>query len=199
MTLLRFMVWLYMTTGLYGLWSRMYRFLWECGYDDAITTFSTVKQLGEFLTVRREMWRADSWRQMFDAVSRPERVERIFCGLEEPVHGLDCDEFAIWTGAALRRSRLLGVMTEDVSNIAMLTVTWRDVTGLLGHNACLFRYKGSWVFVDYGMPRGHSDTIEGTVKLLLAEYAEKDAELITWSLHDVTKLRHIETHRGFSS
>jgi hypothetical protein len=145
------------------------------------------------------MWRADSWKQLFDAVGCAERVERIFSGLEEPDTGLDCDEFAIWAAASLRTGKMRGVLVDDVTNISFLTVTWRDAKKMQGHNACLFRLKDKWVYIDYGMPKGHAVDIEGTVKALLAEYAEGDAELITWSLHCASDLKHIETHWGFES
>jgi hypothetical protein len=199
MWLVRALIWLVFTTRLYTLWSRVYRWLYEREVmsTTALKTFETVRELGQYLNARKELWKADSWKQLFDAISSPEYAQQCFEGLVEPRSGLDCDEYAVFAANALKKSLLLGRMalTEEVSAPQMLSVMWRDGDGLNGHNVCLARIKGSWVYMDYGAPRGHSYDIRGVALAVLKEYAKPDAELLAHA-RMAPDLKLLEIKRG---
>ena len=196
----RVSAWLYLRLGLYGAWSRTYRAMFERSYDAMqLYTFSNLQEVGAYLNAKAHLWRADSWKQLFDAVSRPERTQAFFDGREVPHDGLDCDEYAIWTVNSIHRSLMQGKMAanEHVSAPRMLTVTWLEGWKPQGHNVCLVKTAAKWAYLDYGPVRGHTNAPEGVVQAVLTQYGAANAVVIGWAEHD-HNMKHLATHWGLT-
>lgn len=197
--LLRILVWVILRGGIYAGWSRVYRFLWERKYNVVkLHTYASLAELGAYLETKAKLWAADSWRQFFDAIGTPGRVQLRFEGLEPITDGLDCDDFAIWIANVVQRSLASGKLSirHQVTAPQLLTVTWLDAKGhATGHNVCLLRSAASWAYMDYGTPLGHSTTIADVAQKVMWRYAGAGAKLLVWATHD-KDLKHLQTHWG---
>ncbi len=168
--------WFYMSIGYYGAWSRLYRFFWEFKYRNL--ELSTYASYEELLAVTRKLiWTADTWQQLFDAISRPEKVEYIAkWGIEKRVG--DCDEFAIYNVATLNKSLREGKFIGDfeLEGALLMSVMWMDKDGNYGgHNVALLlkdlEYSQGYAYMDYGMPSATKNTVREVVQLVLDRYA----------------------------
>ena len=64
---------LFVSSGLYGLWSHIYRTIWEHKYSHI--TLPIVESVEELAAIAAKMeWTADGWKHLRDAVSSPEAV-----------------------------------------------------------------------------------------------------------------------------
>jgi hypothetical protein len=177
---------LYLSSGLYGLWSRIYRTLFEYRYRNLqLTTYERYEDL--VAAVRKLIWKADSWQQLWDAISRPQRVEYVLNWQVDKRVG-DCDEFAIYEVATLNKSLKEGVFIGDfdLEWAALLTVTWVDKAGKYGgHNVCLLikdlEYSSGYAYMDYGMPSRTRNTIREVVIDVLNRYAP-EGDLLMWGV-----------------
>jgi hypothetical protein len=179
---------LYLSLGIYGLWSRLYRAVAEWRYRNLeISTYDSYESL--VAAVRKLIWKADSWEQLWDAVSLPQRVEYVLNWQADKRVG-DCDEFAIYQVAALNKSLKTGkfIGDFDLEWAAMLTVTWVDKDGKYGgHNVCLLvkdlEYSSGYAYMDYGMPSKTRNTIREVVIDVLNRYAPA-GDLLIWGVSD---------------
>lgn len=183
-----FCVYWWLKLGAYRIKSNIYRTLFERKYAKIeILPFTHLSQLPEFVK-RGSLWRSDSWKQLFDAVSSPQYAQQVFSGKEPvPEHGLDCDEHAIFLVAAIKKSLELGRLTDKVKQPFFLTVTWfEDGWKPNGHNVCLFEMEdGKFYFMDYSEPNGGWDTIQDLVNAIRARYCSaKTVDSLCWCVSD---------------
>jgi hypothetical protein len=66
-------VYLYLASGLARLWFKIYQWLWERNKLVKIQRFKDLEAL--ILLVKTLKWRADSWRELGDAISSPEAIQ----------------------------------------------------------------------------------------------------------------------------
>jgi len=191
-----FFAYWYLRLRIYKYWSLVYRRIYESQYDGVpIAVYPDLQALATFVAGQR--WEKDSWRELFDAVSSPNKVQARWLG-EEAVGGNDCDEFAIYLTAAIRKSLAYGRMQDDgVKQTYFFTVTWFEPgKGLLGkprgHNVCLLEYPSQgrpsrWAFMDYGMPSQLRDTIGEVVHDVREMYSEGAPYWpLVWAVSDLS-------------
>ena len=71
--LIRWIMFLYLKSGLARRWYKIYQFVWERGKKSELRRFAA---LGDMVKYMRDMkWRADSWRELGDAINSPEAVQ----------------------------------------------------------------------------------------------------------------------------
>lgn len=184
---MKFLSYVFLRLGLYRLKSRLYRFLFERKYRDVpVRPVSTLIEIGRRLGPK--WWRADNWRQLWDAVSYPGRVQAYIDEGVPPLSGFDCDEFAIYTAHVLNVSRLRYVYSPR-----FVTVLWRKGWLVEGHNVCAYSDGEELGFYDYGVWRvGHSD-YAALARSVCAEFAP-GAEPMAFAVHDL-ELRPLVVER----
>lgn len=150
-----------------------------------VSSFVSMNDLVRFLSTL--VWTADSWREMFDAISKPEKVEEIGRGEGDHKVG-DCDEFAIYIANAMKKSIEAGYM-QEFSFPRLLTVTWMLPNGgVSGHNVCLMNHSsGMVVYMDYGHPI-HARDVETLVKSITWRYG-RDATWAVYAISDPVSLK----------
>lgn len=185
---------LFIKLHLYKLKSQLYRALFERKYRDV--KIGVVARLARIPPIidHGKKWRADGWRELFDAVSSPQRCQQIFLGLAPvPRSGLDCDEHAIYVAAVLKESLEAGLCGEDgVANPRFFTVVWMDPKTWkpYGHNVCLLevpqpgKYFPMHCYMDYGLPSQAVQSISDVAAQVVAHYAP-GAEVLVWAVQGV--------------
>lgn len=190
--LCRFWALSFLKLRVYKFWSNVYRWLWESQWSDLkVSTYVTLSLITE--RARAGWWRADSWKQLFDAVSSPQYVEAVWSGQAPvPTEGFDCDEFAIYLTAAIAKSLENGVMTDELQHPRFFTVLWMEKDGWTprGHNVCLVsrlmpRPDGlgvvpthrQWAFVDYSALSAWCDSIDDVAKQVRDAYAKESTPI----------------------
>jgi len=171
---------LYLRLGVYRLWSNIYRAIWERRFRDIpLKIFMDLKELGRYLQENSGKWKADSWKQLFDAVSYPAKAQEVFDGRYEATEGLDCDDYSAYITNVLDLS--LAVTQLPVANPRFFTVTWMNGWKVGGHNVALVAVPdGGYAYMDYGMPTGHALTPDGVARNVINSYAGKEAVCIVW-------------------
>jgi len=190
---------------IYRHWSRLYRWLFERQYKDQyLATYRTWKEI--VTTLKKMTWKRDSWRQLFDAISYPGKVERILqWNLFKEVG--DCDEFAIWLVAIIKKAiyrcsleNYYGLRPLDAF---FLTVTWMAKDGKLGgHNVCLIEWVDldthvdiDYSYMDYQYPSKSVGSINKVVEQVLEKYGGEGAVCLGWAVHD-QNLNLMEIHKS---
>ena len=174
--------WLLMKTRLYFVWSRIYRALFE-GKRAPVREFKTLTDL--VLYVRGFKWRADSWRQLFDAVGHPEHVEWLAQNDPDKFIG-DCDEFAVYQAHVISTQPSVAE-SWHIKKAEVMSVTWYkfggeaetgNPMGYGGHNVCLIQLEeGKWCYQDYGFPSAPRDTIYEVANDARVRYAPQSVLL----------------------
>jgi len=171
---------------MYRIHSTIYRTIWEHNYKNTpITIYKNVDDIVAF--IKTLIWTADSWKQLFDAISYPGTVECIGYYGNKKIG--DCDEFAIYIATALEKSIENKYITH-ISNPKLLTVTWIEPDGRpAGHNVCLFSYPDtkSYGYMDYGYPID-KPTIKEIVDIIIQRYTPGSV-CIVWAISDPRTLR----------
>lgn len=197
-------VFLYMRLGIAQFWYKLYQLLWErASKKRPLRRFD---DLGTLVRYMRDMkWRADTWRQLFDAVSSPQAVQ--YLADTEPGHFIgDCDEFGVYQAAVINNELIDNPRWSGLSlmHCKLLTVMWYKVggeewegnrKGFGGHNVCLLRYvDGTFAYMDYGWPSTRRDTIQEVVEDVRKRYAQAYLPL-GWATSDPLSLRVVEAQR----
>jgi hypothetical protein len=133
---LRFLVRLSLKYKVYYAWSRVYRTLFEWRWrGQTLPTFADVTGLEKALG--RMVWRRDSWRMLWDAISDPRATwGRHLTGLPAG----DCDDTSFFSAVSLEKIRKRSIHA-NIQDVLFLTVSWVDERGKVGgHNVCLFAY-----------------------------------------------------------
>lgn len=169
----------FMRLGGYKWKSAFYRRIFEAKYRDVpVATYLSLEQLATWIGLQK--WRADSWEQLFDAVSYPGKVQAVGQDTEGAHYIGDCDEFAIYLTAALQKSLAQGVMPgTNIRAARFFTTTWVELDGWTptGHNVCLLEYgpnpEGvpSYAYMDYGMPSAPFTSINDVATAIRERYA----------------------------
>jgi hypothetical protein len=172
-------LYLWFVTRLQKLKTLIYRFIWERQYvkSTVIVPATSLKELAS--RIKPDWWRADSWKQLFDAVSTPEYVQWVW--LHGPQDsGFDCDEYAVYITAVINDSLKKGLLNEvGIKRAWMTTICWvTEAGGVYGHNVSVLEYnfggKETYFYMDYGMPSGPfnslRDLAEAVVKLYGGKY-----------------------------
>lgn len=95
----------------------------------------------------------------------------------------NCDDYAIYTSNVLVKSLAAGINL-PLSNPMFFTVMW--MTGWVpgGHNVCIINVPtGGYAYMDYGMPTGNADTVEGVAKNIVERYA-KGSDIIGFQVSE---------------
>ena len=194
----RFGMWLYFKLHICQFWSGLYRFIWERKFLKVqLRTYSDLQTLGDYLRNNAGKWTADSWKQLWDAVSYPQKAQEAFDGNLKADSGLDCDEFAIYSVAVLEKSLAQGTLHwRVVADPRLLTVMWQGKKAG-GHNVCLVLLpeKNLYAFMDYGVPRGEARTPAEVARNVVDIYAGKDATVAMWAISK-SNLSPVEVHWG---
>lgn len=179
----RISCWLFLRGHLYRFKSWLYRETFEYPYKHTeLTIYTSLGDLATFL--RKLIWTADSWEELFDAISYPGKVEVVGTTGDRKVG--DCDEFAVYIANAVIRSIKAGYLPE-VRTAKMMAVTWCEGWKPGGHNvAVLEMTDGRVAYMDYGMPIYGSD-VEDLVKRVMQRYTD-GGTCIGWSLYDAVSL-----------
>ena len=121
------------SSGLYYLWSRLFRFLFERKYKNTeLTKFNYLQELEKALS--EMIWTQDLIGGIVDVISSPQKVEYIWKNKDKKVG--DCDDFAIYAS-----NRLEEMKFRKVSKFKpyLMTINWLDKDNKFhGHNICLF-------------------------------------------------------------
>lgn len=191
---------LFMTIGLYGVKSRLYRAIFEREFkNDKLFLFYDFHTMGKF--IKAEAWRGDNLLSLFDAVGYPGKAQRVFEGKLHPNANFDCDEFAIWLVCTIEKCKNAETIA-GILGVGMMSVIYAFPEGLKisGHNVCLIKrrflesynsetFVEKFFFMDYGTPIGPFNTPEDAAKAVAANYG---ANALIFSVHD-SSLRHLET------
>lgn len=183
---------LYLRLHIYRLWSNLYRFIWERSYKNVqIHKFERLALLVDF--IRLQKWKADSWKEMFDAVSSPQKVQAIGQDMAGDHYIGDCDEFAVYLSNAIAEALAVGLMAEDnLQSPRFLTITWieKKTWKATGHNVCLLAHPQAiggtlYSYMDYGKPSVKLFSISDVVKLVRDTYAGEGQYIgLTWCAAD---------------
>jgi len=186
--------WFWLRLGGYKTWSQIYRVIWEKEFRDVpLKAYDNLDQLSAKLQANAGKWRADSWKQLYDAVSYPGKAQTVFDGVISPEVGFDCDDFAIYITNVLDLSLVLSKL--PVAEPRFFTVCWMRGWKGAGHNVCLVKLPdGAYAYMDYGVPRGHEVNPAAVAALVIANYAA-GADMIGWAISK-RDLTPVEVRRG---
>lgn len=172
-------------------WSRLYRWLYERQYKDVkIASYDTLQDIARVM--RRQSWVMDSWKELFNAVSSPQKVQALINANERGARIGDCDEFAIYIVSAVRRS-MMQLRMPGVLSAQLLTVMWNSGWVPNGHNVCLLQmldnYRIRYAYMDYGLPSKMYDTVEEVAKAVREAYDKNAIPLMyAVSTEDLTMI-----------
>lgn len=184
--LCRLVAYPYIVWGGYGLWSKIFRAIWQQKYLKVkIKAFETVKDLVAVLNNGYD-WRPDSWKSFGDAIGAPGRVQMVLLGeLPKPTEDFDCDEYAAFGSAAVEQSRTTFPQGwPGVRRAYILTVTWLEGWKPTGHNVTLLELEGEsgtqFKYLDYGFPSEIKNSIDEVAALVRTKYGEGEVLPIVW-------------------
>lgn len=147
----RFFTWLFLVCHGHRLKSAIFVLLWEPRLTHV--TLRTFTRLGEITTFLRNgsEWKADGWREGWDAVHSPQYIQSIFDGsLPWPKEGSrDCDDHARFAAAAIRTSIAAGTWKENGTDPHDLAVMWFNGWTPGGHVVVVCRFGDGWRWCDY--------------------------------------------------
>lgn len=202
--LCRVFTWLHLSSGLRRAWTSIYRLIWERRWKNVtVPTYANLDTLGGYLRLNANKWRADSWRQLWDAVSYPGKAKEAFEGSFIPENGLDCEDFSIFIVHTLKRSLDTGALhvAKDLATPQLFTVIWMEGWALRGHAVCLVRLPDyQFAFMDYGPPTGHALTPNEVAKNVMRAQTKATPNaprlsLVGWARFD-ENLRSVEVRFG---
>lgn len=164
--------WLFLVCHGYRFKSWLHRIIFDRKYRDTpITVYPTLAELHAWID--KQQWVKDGLDSLYDAVCTPQKVQAV--GQGDHKIG-DCDEFAIYTTAAIEKALALGQMKEkNIANPRFFTVTWMEKNGAPdGHNVCLLErpQPGGGVkysYMDYYMPSEPPLDTPAQVAVLIAQ------------------------------
>lgn len=184
-------------SGVARLWYKGYQWLWERNKRAPLKRFPDMQDLVDY--VKTLKWRADTWRELADAISSPEAVQ--WRADNEPRRLIgDCDEFGVYEAAVIQNETARdSAWSADLGIVSacLLTVMWYKTgglewegnrNGLGGHNVCLIMHNGGWSYMDYGWPSKKRKTIQEVVEDVRLRYAQ-EYEPLGWAVSDPNTLR----------
>jgi hypothetical protein len=192
----------FLKSGIARFWYKLYQFLWERNKLAELKRFPDIEDLVNY--VRGLKWRADTWRELGDAVSSAEAVQWRANNDPRALIG-DCDEFGVYIAAVFNNE--LAKVSNWSGDIGfergdLLTVMWYKTggkewegnrNGFGGHNVCLISYKdGGYSYMDYGWPSIKRATIQEVVEDVRLRYAQV-YQPIGWAVSDPVTLKVKQT------
>ena len=157
----RALYWLMFRGHLYFLWSVIYRYTYQRHFRK-----HPVPPIGSkwsaHLLQKDLTWRADRWREMFDAIAWPGygqwRYERELATGRVPPGAFDCDDYAVWLAYGLCKGGYKALV---------LNVVVPSGRTIKGHHVCLLEEivdgeKQLWHVGNWGM-RGPFDSLRHAV------------------------------------
>lgn len=202
-------VWLYFKTSIARVWWLAYQALWERKAREVkLQRFADFNQFVNY--VRNLKWRADSWRELFDATSSVKMVQWLADNDPRRLIG-DCDEFGHYEAAIIQNELLddphWGIKelstTKGMSIVstAMLSVMWDKLGGETwegnnlgpgGHNVCLLKFSdGTYSYMDYSWPSTRVATIGEVAEQVRRRYAQEYTKL-GWAAHEPVTLKLLD-------
>lgn len=195
---------LYMRAHLYRFWSWVHQRTSDRRWDKVqLNMYTSLRQIATWMGSFK--WKADSWRELFDAVCTPQKVQAV--GSDSP-HGNDCDEAARYVSCSIEHARVTGLLDpEGVHRAWFLTVTWMEEDGTTGgHNVALVEFFGEngviqYAYMDYGMPHRRYATAHDVALEVVRDYAgwrtngsaRQQASLLAWFKADPWSLAPAES------
>jgi hypothetical protein len=186
-------MYLWMRLQLYQVKSWVVRYFTEHTFKTyPVKRYSSIAELERAMS--RLTWTGDTWRQGWDAISYPGRVQALIDAAHAEL-GVDCDEFGVYEAYTLRRSLEDGVLKDAIRNPLLLTLGWLLPNGKPeGHNVCYMEMPdGRVAFMDYRMPVS-AGTKQELVRKIINIYGGRDAVCVGWTLSDPDTLAPVEVH-----
>jgi hypothetical protein len=181
-------IWLYFSLRIYRAWSKIYQFIYERKYKDVkLPEYKSAKEIAEF-TRANCIWTADKFKELFDATSRPEKVQYI--ATQGDHHVGDCDEFAIYNAICIDDAILRGDMKEYES-ADIMAVMWIDVLGKPnGHNVALIKMadRPAYTYMDYSTPSVYCIAIDDVALAVVNTY-DRGSRLLGYAISDPRTLK----------
>lgn len=181
-------VWLWFNSRLWAAWSRVYRLIQEQKFLK-MTTVAIYMKMADLVKFKKPLiWTADGGLQLWDATSYPEKVQWIADHGDKKIG--DCDEFAIYTIAALNKSLAAGLWNDPrykIKSVHLLTVMWIAGTNKSGgHNVCLVEldteFPNKWCYMDYDYPRTPRPSIADVAAQVREDYVGKGNISLGWAV-----------------
>jgi hypothetical protein len=177
---------LMMTTGLYGLWSMIYRFVWESKYKNLeLPAVSSLQELANIL--KGMVWRADGVREFGDAMSS---AEATWGRYRDNKPAGDCDDFAAFITHTILNSQKQYDAFRELTDLKIMNVCWRSGKVLGGHNFAIFKDGERIGVMDYDMPDWF-DTLEQVRDFIVKKYSGGNL-YVGWATMDPVMLKPIE-------
>jgi hypothetical protein len=180
-------IWLYFKLRIYRAWSSLYRFIYERKYKDVkLPEYKTLREIVAF--TKTLTWTADTFRELFDATSTPEKVQYI--GTEGNKLVGDCDEFAIYNAVSINNAIERGEMKECAS-AKIMAVMWMDPFGKTnGHNVALIEMAdhNAFTYMDYNVPSIYSMNVLDVANAVIHQYS-MGSRLLGYAVSDPRTLK----------
>ena len=184
-------------------WSNLYALIWQRKTRNTpLKRFESLSDLVSY--IRTLKWRADSWRELWDATSSIGHIQWRADNEPEKFIG-DCDEFGRYSAAVMRNELQNNTRSAlGIETTYLLTVMWKnkgepgstDHAGYGGHNVNLIKFRdGTWAYMDYGWPSTRVDTIAEVVQKVRDAQANSWEPLI-YAWHDPLTLKNMGCVRG---
>ena len=147
MTFARWWLGVWAKSGYVKTWSTMYRALYEKAFVNV-----PIEPVANFTELEKRLdklqWTGDAGRELGDAWSSPQRIQAVLnlpAGAP-PIHGIDCEDFALYICAVAKKSGL--------ADPRVFVVQWtRPDKKLAAHAVALWQQPGSTYFwMDYNAP-----------------------------------------------
>ena len=163
-------------TRIYGLWHRLYSFLYHRKYKNIKLNIG-ISPRDAWNDISLLQWKKDSWKELFDSVGDPRWVQycinQIHMGYPQPEGSLDCDDFSIWC---------VNCISDQNSPVYFTQSYMKTSYTAGGHAVCVYKDEGSYYHISNWGIRGpfasmaeiSSDIINGANGL----------RAIGWSMYD---------------
>lgn len=112
-------------------------------YDVEVQEFSRIEDIVRLMKWG-SLYKEDPLRGMLDVMRHPRAIQK---RLDDEGFIGDCDDHVAYLLAALSKSKLAGKL------YAAFLYGYTEGGGRFGHAICVFRNRGEWYWMDYGMPR----------------------------------------------
>lgn len=189
----KLVVWTWFHSNLFRYWSKVYQWVWERNKTMLLYGYRDITELVSY--VGKLKWRADTWREVGDAVSSPEHVQWLAEHEPEKFIG-DCDEFAVYQAAVVNRELdMWNPSFAEYKQAYLMSVAWYHTPNgrFGGHNVCLLQdRKGKYSYMDYGFPSQKVETLEEIAHLVMKRYAGQ-YEKIGWVVSEVPTLKKLDS------
>lgn len=191
----RCLIWIGFNSRLIQTWYRLYQYIWQRNTRDPVPLYRNFSEM--YKVINKCQWSADSWRELWDAVSNPQHVQFLINRGERYIG--DCDEFGVYQAAAFSDAIFKREFEDkDLVEACLLTIMWQSSTFKFGgHNVCGLRWQhtdGSieYGYVDYDLPIRNMHSWEEVVRSVIDRYSTRWSSKIGYARHTPYQLKMIE-------